>query len=73
MGLSCSWKQLFAVGSTTEVKLKSFKQRSSCKAPTLGRSRNGRHCDDSMHNWVYCCHVTTFWNLIGTANFRQRK
>jgi len=38
MGLSCSWKQLFAVGSTTEVKSKSFEQRSSCKAPTLVRS-----------------------------------
>jgi len=31
MVLSCSWKQLFAVGSTTEVKYKSFKQRSSAK------------------------------------------
>jgi len=37
MGLSCSWNQLFAVGSTTEVKEKSFKQRSSCKVPALAR------------------------------------
>ena len=33
---------------------------------------NGRDCDGSMHYAIelYCCHVTTFWNLIGTANFR---
>ena len=32
---------------------------------------NGRDCDGSMHYAIgfYCCHVTTFWNLIGTANF----
>jgi len=32
---------------------------------------NGHDCDGSMHYAVgfYCCHVTTFWNLIGTANF----
>ena len=32
-------------------------------------------CDGSMHlrNYAigfYCCHVTTFWNLIGTASFQ---
>jgi len=33
---------------------------------------NGRDCDGSMHYAIefYCCHVTTFWNLIGTANFQ---
>ena len=33
---------------------------------------NGRDCDSSMHYAIgfYCCHVTTFWNLIGTANFQ---
>jgi len=33
---------------------------------------NGRDCNDSMHYTIgfYCCHVTTFWNLIGTANFQ---
>ena len=35
MGLSCSWKQLFAVSSTTEVKRKSFKLISSCRASKL--------------------------------------
>ena len=55
MGPSCSWKQLFAVGSTTEVKQTSFEQRSSCKAPTLARyvwslfKWNGRDCDGSKH------------------------
>ena len=33
---------------------------------------NGRDCDGSMHYAIefYCCHVTTFWKLIGTANFQ---
>ena len=33
---------------------------------------NGHDCDGSMHYSIgfYCCHVTTFWNLIGTANFQ---
>jgi len=33
---------------------------------------NGRDCDGSMHYAIgfYCCHVTMFWNLIGTANFQ---
>ena len=32
---------------------------------------NGCDCNVSMHDTVgiYCCHVTAFWNLIGTANF----
>jgi len=33
---------------------------------------NGRDCDGSMHYTIgfYCCHVTTFRNLIGTAKFQ---
>ena len=33
---------------------------------------NGCDCDGSMHYAIefYCCHVPTFWNLIGTANFQ---
>ena len=33
---------------------------------------NGCDCDGSLHYAIgfYCCHVTTFWNLIGTANFQ---
>ena len=33
---------------------------------------NGRDCDCSMNYAVgfYCCHVTAFWNLIGTANYQ---
>jgi len=33
---------------------------------------NGRDFDSSMHYAIefYCCHVTTFWSLIGTANFQ---
>ena len=69
--------QLFAVRSTTEVKWKSFERGSSCKAPALARSSkllkwNGRDCNSSMHYAIgfYCCHVTAFWNLIGTANFQ---
>ena len=33
---------------------------------------NGRDCDGSMHHAIefYCCHMTTFWNLIGSANFQ---
>jgi len=36
---------------------------------------NGRDCDGTMHYAVgfYCCHVTTFSNLIGTANFQAAK
>jgi len=34
-GLSCSSKQLLAAGSTIEVKQKSCKQKSSCRAPAL--------------------------------------
>ena len=75
-GLSCSWKQLFAVGSTAEVKYKSFEKQSSCRMPILAQSSdrywNGwADCDSSLHDVVgfYCCHVTKFWNLIGTANF----
>ena len=75
-GLSCSWKQLFAVGSAAEVKYKSFEKQSSCRMPILAQSSdrywNGwADCDSSLHDVVgfYCCHVTKFWNLIGTANF----
>jgi len=34
--------------------------------------RNGCDCDGSIHYVIgfYCCHVTTFWNLIGTTNFQ---
>ena len=33
---------------------------------------NGYECDGSMHYafGFYCCSVTTFWKLIGTANFQ---
>ena len=33
---------------------------------------NGRDCNGWMHYAIgfYCCHVTMFWNLIGTANFQ---
>ena len=56
----------------------SFEQRPSCKAPTSVRNEqsvlnwNGCDCDGSMHYAIgfYCCRVTTFWNLIGTANFQ---
>jgi len=36
----CSWKQLFVVGSTTELKRKLFEQNLSCRAPTLVQSRD---------------------------------
>ena len=32
--------------------------------------RNGCNCNSSMHYTISFCHVTTFWNLIGTANFQ---
>jgi len=32
--------------------------------------RNGRDCNSSMHYTISFCHVTTFWKLIGTANFQ---
>jgi len=59
-------------------RIKSFGQRSSCKAPTLAQYArsllkwNGHDCDGSMHYAIgfYCYHVTMFWNLIGTANFQ---
>ena len=95
MGLSCSRKQLFAVGSTTEVKFKSFKKQSSCRTPILvwssDRYWNGMDVTATVQCIVYrarpisltywklelghreigfhCCHVATFWNIIGTANF----
>jgi len=51
--LYCLWKQLFASGSIIEVKQKSFKHKSWCRAPTLVQLNN-RYCNR---------------NLIGTANF----
>jgi len=70
MGLSCLWKQLFAVGSTTEVKYKSFEQRSSCKVPTLAQSSNAIEVEwvslrrfNALRNWVLllsCDYVLKF-------------
>ena len=54
MGLFWSWKQLFAVGSTTEVKYKLFEQESfvlSAYTSAIERSLlkwNGRDCDVAM-------------------------
>ena len=67
-GLSCSWKQLFAVRSTTEVKIEVIRTKfvmQSAYTSAIDRSLlkwNGRDCDGSMHYaiWFYFCHVTTF-------------
>jgi len=78
MGLFWSWKQLFAVGSTTEVKYKSFEQESfvlSAYTSAIERSLlkwNGHDCDVAMHVAVgfYCCHVAMFWygHLVWTRS-----
>ena len=68
----------FAVGSTTEVNLDVVRTNfvvQSAYTSTIEWSLlkwNGRDCDGSMHDAIgfYCCHVTTFWNLTGTANFQ---
>ena len=80
MGLSCSWKQLFAVGSTTEVKQKSSEQRSSCKVPTLAWSRDRYWSGMGVTATVQCITQLGFtvvmwlrseiWLILPT--FRQR-
>jgi len=56
-GLSCSSKQLLAVGSTIEVEQKLCKQKSSCKSSYIIEQLrwNGHDCNISMQD----CQVTT--------------
>jgi len=66
-------EQPFAVNSTTKVEFKSFKKQSSCRATRLSdRYSNGMGMTVTFQCMtqygIYCYHVTTFWNLIGTAN-----
>jgi len=58
-GLSCSWKQLFAVGSTTEVKYKSFEKQSSCRAPTVAQLS-----DRYWNGWVWLQQFSAWRNWV---------
>jgi len=77
MLLSSSWKQLFAAGSSTfEAKQKSFKQKSSCRVPTLAQSSNrywnGMGVMRRFNAWCNCILLLScdkVLNLICTANF----
>ena len=49
---------------------------SNCLLLVLLLKWNRSHSNNgSLHYTIgfYCCHVTTFWNLIGTANFQAAK
>jgi len=54
------WKQLFAASYTYYWS----------EASTIAIEMNGCDCDLSMYDIVafYFCHVTTFWNLIGSGS-----
>ena len=74
MRLSCSWKQLFAFGSTTEVKYKLFKQQSSCRVPILAWSSN-RYWNGMGETITVQCMMQLGFTVVmwqcseGTANF----